>query len=181
MRVLLVTLTDLLPFTLSKVLNPALEYCAIVVDDAEVANKIFKNYPQIINLIRPFYDLQECIDNLYYDFVLCISDSRILWTIYKKFVECELPREKFFQICIYPDAPNDSRVEKTLRFYKEHATEFEMFATGISYSAVALENKYFKYRLFNFARSSQDLYYDYQTAKFVFNQNESGGGSSSIA
>ena len=174
MRILLVTLSDILPFALTQVLNPANEYCAIVVDDPDISKNMFENYPQITNLIYPFYDLQECIDKLYYDFVLCISDPRILWTIYKKFMECGLSREKFFQICISPDSLNDSRVESTLRFYKEHSTEFEMFATGISYTAVALENNHFKHKLFNFARSSQDLYYDYQIAKYIL--EVCGGG-----
>ena len=42
-----------------------------------------------------------------------------------------------------------------------------MFATGMSYAESNLDVTQFKYKLFNFARSSQDLYYNYQTAKFA--------------
>ena len=41
MRVLLVTLTDMLPLALTKVLNVELEYCAIVTDDTIAAKKKF--------------------------------------------------------------------------------------------------------------------------------------------
>ena len=170
MRILLVTLTDILPYALTKVLNPDNDYCAIVIDDEETAKKMLANVPPLRDKIKPFYELKECIENFYYDMCLCICDGRFTWKIHRQLIKYGLPRTKFFHIFV---GASSFDVEKTLRFYKEHSAEFEMFATGISYTSVALDADKFKYKLFNFALSSQDLYYDYQVAKFVL--NEAGG------
>ena len=42
MRILLVTFTEYLPFAFTQVLNPELEYCAIVVDEPEPAKNFGK-------------------------------------------------------------------------------------------------------------------------------------------
>ena len=49
-----------------------------------------------------------------------------------------------------------------------------MFATGISCTEVGLDVTRFKRKLFNFARSSQDLYYNFQTAKFALSCSPPG-------
>lgn len=172
MRVLLVTLSDILPFALTQVLNPANDYCAIVVDNPDISKKMLKNYPSIRDKIFPFYELKECIEDFYYDFVLCVCDGRFAWKIHRQVSKYGLPRTKFFHV--WGNGTLNFDVEKTLRYYREHTKEFEMFSTGISYTSVALDADKFKYRLFNFALSSQDLYYDYKIAKYVL--EVCGGG-----
>ena len=174
MRILLVTLTDILPYALTQVLNPALEYCAIVLDDEETAKKILANVPPLRDKVRPFYELKECLEDNYFDMVIFLSEGRATWTIYKTLTEYGLPRDKFLNINLSHNGTEHCLVEKTLRYYKEHAENFEMFATGTSFTAVALDATQFKRKLFNFGRSSNDLYYDYQIVKFVL--NEAGGG-----
>ena len=61
MRVLLVTFSEYLPVALTQVLNPALEYCTIVVDEPDIAKNMLKNVPPLRDKIFPFYDLKECI------------------------------------------------------------------------------------------------------------------------
>ncbi|MBR5914579.1 MAG: hypothetical protein IKZ58_09485 [Selenomonadaceae bacterium] len=61
-----------------------------------------------------------------------------------------------------------------MRYYKEHATEFEMIATGGCYGAMGLDTTKFRYKLFNISRNNQDFYYKYKVAKFIFKQNENG-------
>ena len=177
MRILLVTLTDILPHALTQVLNPANDYCAIVLDDEETAKKILANVPPLRDKVRPFYELKECVEKFYYDVALCICDGRFTWKIHRQLIKYGLPRTKFFHIHV---GTLNFNVEKTLRYYKEHAADFEMFATGISYTSVALDANNFKYKLFNFALSSQDLYYDYQVAKFVFSTVHGGGYEKSL-
>ena len=48
-------------------------------------------------------------------------------------------------------------------------SDFDVFSTGISYTELGLIPEAFlpNYRLFNFARASSDLYYDYQIAKYI--------------
>ena len=169
MRVLLVTFSEILPFALTKVLNPTLEYGAIVVDEPDISKKMFENIPQLRDKIFPFYDLKECIENFYYDFVLCVSDDRNAWNVNQRFIKYDLPKNKYVNVCLSSGTCNGFIKERTLRYYKEHVSDFEMFSTGVCYTGMGLDITKFKYKLFNFGRSGNDLYYDYQTAKFVLN------------
>ena len=74
MRVLLVTWTDQLLEKLS-ILNPELEYCAIVVDEVEPAKDILKRVGLPASLLYPLYDLKECVRDFYYDCVLCVEQG----------------------------------------------------------------------------------------------------------
>ena len=175
MRVFLVTFTEYLPVALTQVLNPALEYCAIVVDEPDIAKNMLKNVPPLRDKIFPFYELKECAENNYFDIALFISDGRINGALIPNFIKYGIPQNKIFNLHISQGGSYNHVVEKTLRFYKEHAKEFEMFATGISYTSVALDANKFKHKIFNFGRSSQDLYYDYQVAKFILSDTGGGG------
>lgn len=179
MRILLVTLTDMLPYALSQVLNPSLEYCAIVVDEPAIAKQIFKNYPQVTNLVHPFYELKECIENFYFEVALCISGGSMSHEILpKEMRKYGLPVNKLINLHNLNSSRNFN-VAIAMQYYKNHYKEFDIFATGISYTALGLVPALFSphHKLFNFSRDSQDLYYDYQTAKFVLNQNVLGGGA----
>lgn len=161
MRVLLVTWTDQLLQKLS-ILSPQLEYCAIVVDEVEPAQKILERVNLPKSLLRPLYELKECVNDFYYDYVLCLEDG---WSdnFLKLLEEYEVPKNKILAMNI-PDR-NDFLIERSLRYFKDHASEFDMFATGMSYAETDLDVNQFKYKLFNFGRSSQDLYYNFQVAK----------------
>lgn len=162
MRVLLVTLTDMFPFALTQVMNPELEYCAIVVDEPEPAKAMLKNVPQLREKIFPFYELKECIQNFHYDFLLLVHPE---WnSLSKKFTECGLPKNKLVSLSRI-HTPDNFLLERALRYFSEHAAEFEMFATGVSYAEYGLDTTKFKRKLFNFGNTSQDLYFDYQIAK----------------
>lgn len=180
MRILLVTFHDNLQFAITQVLNPANEYCAIVTDDITAAKNFVKSIGGSENIVYPFHDLKECIENLYYDFVLCISDGRNAWETNKDFLKYKLPNDKYVNVCFSGGTCNGFINERTLRYYKLHASEFEMFATGICYIGMGLDVTKFKYKLFNFGRSGNDLYYDYQTAKFALECAGGGGDANSI-
>lgn len=177
MRVLLVTLSNYLPFALQQVLNPALEYCAIVVDEPDITKKMLENYPPLRDKVYPFYELKECVENNYYDVAIWIfGDIVDDWTIFtEEFKRCDMPKNKFLSL-VHVNLPYNFQVEYALRYYKNHSAEFDMFATGISYTELGLLPEIFlpKHKLFNFARASQDLYYDYQVAKYVL--EVCGGG-----
>ena len=179
MRILLLIFSDILPFALTKVLNPANDYCAIVVDEPEISKKMFEDVPQIRDKIFPFYELRECIANLNYDLLLCVNDLRTqnIWQLLKSY---GLPAEKFLHVSFANNKENFSMLEKenflllerALRYYKEHSAEFEIFTTGTSFVRVSIDTNRFTRRNFNFAVSSQDLYYDYKIAQFIFNECE---------
>ena len=161
MRVLLVTWTDQLLQKL-QTLNPKLEYCAIIVDEVEPAKKILERVGLTKDLLYPLYDLKECVRDLHYDYVLCVENG---WgrDFPKVLTDYGVPKDKLVGLNFLDNG--NFFVERVLRYFKEHAAEFDMFATGISYTEVGLDITRFKKKLFNFARSSQDLYYNFQVAK----------------
>ena len=74
MRILLVTWTDRLSDNLS-LLNPELKYCAIAVDEVEPAKKILERVGLPQTLLKPLYELKDCVRDMYYDYVLCVEDG----------------------------------------------------------------------------------------------------------
>ena len=171
MRVLLITVSEMLPFDFIKVLNPALEYCAIVVDEPEQAKKILAKTP-LKDIVHPFYELKELAETFYYDCAISISNevNGDLVNAVKKY---GVPQNKLVDFSGAETAAN-YLLEKALRYYGEHSAEFEIFSTGLSYVQDGIKPEQFKRKLFNFGRGSQDLYYDCQIAKYVL--KKSGGG-----
>lgn len=164
MRVLLVTWTDQLIQKLS-VLNPELEYCAIVVDEVEPAKKILERVGLPKGLLYPFYELKECTRDFHFDYVLCLENWFDATALAKETGAYDVPKDKILNVA--PNVANNFLLERSLRYFKEHAAGFEMFATGISYVEAGLDVTRFKRKLFNFGRGSQDLYYNFQIAKLA--------------
>ena len=173
MKILLVTTTASLPFIIKNALNPKNDYCAIVVDEPETAKKI--GLPE--NLIYPLYELKNCIEEMYYDALICVSDVYTGYADLADYVQrCGCPQNKFIHLRHLNSAVN-FLVERALRYYEAHSGEIEMFATGNSHTCMGLDANQFKYKLFNFGVSSQDLYYGYQIAKRVLTPFSGGGAA----
>lgn len=172
MRIILVTLTDQLENSFA-ILNPVNEYCAIVVDEVEPAQKILESVGLPKTLLYPFYDLKEFVDSHYYDALVCFHDGRTYNLFPENISKCGVPKDKFIDLC-FAASWEHFLMNRALQYYKEHASKFEMFATGQSHTTMSLDVNQFKRKLFNFARGGQDIYYNYQIAKFAVLCN--GGG-----
>ena len=146
MRVLLITFSEVVNFALTQVFNPDLKYSAIVVEDTELAKKNLSDSPQLHEKIYPFYELKECIENTYYDAVLFTCENSAVWLgIIEQIREYGVPANKFVNMNFSPSTKNKHfLLERNLRYYKEHAAEFEMFATGGCYIALGLDNTKFR-------------------------------------
>lgn len=165
MRVLLVTSTEKLVEKMT-ILNPKLKYCALVVNDVEAAKEILAKVISSTKQIYPMEMLNEYLERLNYDYVVCVEDKWWKFTLAKKVEACAVSGDKILNFCNLPWATN-FLLERSLRYFKEHATEFEIFATGISTVEKGIDPAKFKRKLFNFGRGSQDLYYNFQVAKFA--------------
>ena len=162
MNVLLVTTANNLAEKLNA-LNPELEYAAIVTDDIETAKKTLAQVGLDKCFVSSMDELIRCVEYLWYDYIICVQDyfydqqiNRLEGLPVEKIIcFAELQTEKNFQ------------TERVLRYYQEHVQDFEMFATGISYIWDGLDITQFKRKLLNFAKQSQDLYYDFNIAKSV--------------
>ena len=163
MRVLLATLTDQLLEKLS-VLNPELEYCAVVVDEVEPAKKILERTGLSKDLLFPMTELKACAEGFSYDYALCVQKHFYDKTIISELQKYDVPKDKIMSFAYLPSAIN-FQVEKALRYYQEHSQEIQTFATGISHAAHGLDVTQFKRKTFNLAKPSQDLYYDFKIAK----------------
>ena len=128
MRILLVTLNEVLPVILSEILNSDLEYCAIVVDEPKATKKIVVGAGLSKDLVYPSYELKECLENFYYDCCVCITDRQTIYLIPDKLRLYNLPNEKFvhlfdltgdynFQVKKnYSDIKN---IQMNLRFFRQ--------------------------------------------------------------
>lgn len=172
----MVTLTETLTYALTQVLSPELEYCAIVVDEPDIAKKNLTN-ESLRDKIFPLYELKECIQNNDYDAFLFMFAHPVWYILIEQIREYGVHSNKCINIHLsYSTKETAFLLDKNLRYYKEHAAEFEMFATGGCYAELSLDNTKFRYKLFNLGNGSQDLYYDYQVAKFLIAQNSRVGG-----
>ncbi len=144
-------------------LNPELEYCAIVTDDVESAKKTLAQGSLSKTFVCSMTELIKCVEYLWYDYILCVQDYFYDSQINKL---NGLPKEKIISFATLLNEGN-WETERHLRYYREHAQDFEMFATGTSPTEAGIDVKYLKYKAFNFATSSQDLYYNFQIAKHI--------------
>ena len=164
MRILLVGLNGVLFPAISEVLNQNHEYCAVVVDEVAPARNILSNYPA--ERIFPLYELKECVENFYYDCVVCVGDG---YKLPEECKRCGVPKDKLVNLADL-NTPRHFLLDRALRYFEKHSAEFEMFAVGASMLELGLMPKKFTKKLFNFSLLSQDLYFDYQISKFVISR-----------
>ena len=160
MRILLFTVNDLLPTVLNDILNPELEYCAVVVDDPKAAKNISSKFGLSEKIFYPFYELKECIENFYYDYCVCVSYPQTVNLMPEQCRLYDLPKNKFVHIFDVTSEYN-FKMKKILCRLKNHSQEFEIFSTGN-----------FNFSKSNFGRkifdcSGQDLYYSYKVAEKI--------------
>ena len=169
MRILLVGLSELLPLAVTQVLNPENDYRAIVVDEVEPARKFLSqgNYPA--ENVFPLYELPECVENFFYDCVICVGNVGDKLT--NEIKRCGVPKNKIIQLEI--KSAENFLLDRALRYYQKNFSDFEMFATGASTVELGLLTKCFTKKLFNFGRANQDIYFCFQLAKKVIS---TGGG-----
>ena len=175
MRVLLVTNANELDKKLAA-LNPDLEYCGIVVDEVQSAKKALETVGLSQVPLYPMNELEACVKKFNQFYILCVAQDWCRMGLMRA-VKKILPTRKIIDVWAI-HTPINFLLERSLRYFKEHVAEFEMFATGISPTEKGIEPAQFKRKLFNFGRGSQDLYYNFQVAKFVI--SSCGGGHSKL-
>ena len=166
-----------MPFALTTALNPKNDYCAFVVDEVNTAKDFAKKSGLPENLVYPLYELKNLIDEFYFDALISISDFYTGYDDLPNYAQrCGCPQNKFIHLHLL-NQPKNFVLERALRYYEKHSDEFEIFATGNSHTCMGLDATKFKYKLLNFGRSSQDLYYSYQIAKRVLTPKTGGQNS----
>lgn len=175
MRAILVTLSEILPQAVSQVLSFNIEYSAVIVDNPESARHYVVKTGGYADVVHPFHEMKKCIENLEYDYIVCVTDYRNVHSLPQKVRSCGVSKNKFIHIYLAKDGNHPQIIRRALRYFKKYHKNFDMFATGMSYTSFGLDSTRFKRNLFNFAKASQDLYYDYQIAKFAIDTSGGGG------
>lgn len=102
-----------------------------------------------------------------YDFDYIIIGSQFTEEIYTQLLEMKIHKNKIFQYSKF--------VENHWNYYKGSINSFtlnddnfyEVLATGISYTALGFKEENCIKKALNLAFSSQDLFYDYHTIKYI--------------
>ena len=171
MRVLLVTPSYVLPQIIPGLLNHDLEYTAVVVDEPAPIREFVTKTGGYADIVFPFHDLKECIENCEYDYIFAVSETNTVEIFPNKLRKYGAPLNKTVHFYLTNDGNNSHIIKRALTYFKKNSKDFDMIATGMSYTSFGLDSDRFKGSLFNFAKASQDLYYDYQIAKFAVDVN----------
>jgi hypothetical protein len=105
----------------------------------------------------------ESIRQYIFDYIIIASQFNE--EIYKQLISMEIEENKIFQFY--------KSLDSTYNYYKRHMELFEEMSgietlvTGISYALSGFNEECFLKKSFKFAFYSQDLYYDYKTAKYL--------------
>lgn len=103
-----------------------------------------------------------------YDFI--IIGSQFNNEIYSQLIQLGINRTKVFQYYVFMDNFNNYYQAKIKRFLETNG-DVEALATGISYAARGFREEVCSKKAFNFAFGSQDLFYDYQTVKYLLERH----------
>lgn len=144
---------------LSIVLNPNL--CEIIgfIDETGKFKDIYFNHKQVIDLRKI---------NIDYDFIFILTENKQLLNNYL-LSGVALKENPVFDFYKWFQTYFDYEFYRSYLQFIKSDKKYECIISGLSYHEVGIDINYLKKRSFNFAISSQDLFYDYLTVKNVFN------------
>lgn len=98
-----------------------------------------------------------------FDYVIIASQFEDI--IYNQLLNLEIDSTKIFQFYNYMDSYN--YILTDLELLGRHKNDIEGIATGISYTANAIDENILNKKVLNIAHPSQDLYFDYHLIKYI--------------
>lgn len=156
------------------VLNPELSISAIIVDNVKEAEKIVEKYKLPKNILFHYYNLKECLENLTYDYIItALRWSMFSENVIKDLYSLNISKTKFISLWELDRPQHVCAFSILMKYYNQNASKYKIFVTGDSHFVYGLNILTFSLPLINFARGSQDLYYDYKIAKMILNHKDS--------
>ncbi|TYS63754.1 glycosyltransferase [Bacillus infantis] len=125
---------------------------AFITNNNDVCKKAINGVP-VLNT--------DVLDTLEHDYLLIMDDSIIIETT-----------KPSINVSNYFKYYYDFEIHRSFSNFLESDKSFEGLITGLSYLEVGIEKELLNYKTYNFANSSQDLYYDYEIAKWLCNYDE---------
>lgn len=102
--------------------------------------------------------------NMDFDYILIASQYND--EILTQLLSYGIDYKKIFQFFLFLNVCGDNHKRKINLFLQNE--NYELLCTGISYAAIGFQEKVCSKKSFNFALGSQDLYYDYNIIKYLF-------------
>lgn len=109
----------------------------------------------------------EKIKEMNYDYIIIASQYNN--EIYNQLIEIGIERNKILQFYKLLDM-QENYLEKSIKLFNANEKQYEIIATGISYCNLGLKEDELEKECLKLAFGSQDLYYDYNLFKFMFNK-----------
>lgn len=109
------------------------------------------------------------INKIKYDYI--IIASQFSSDIFKQLVSNNVCENKIFEYLNFLNAIN-SPFEYKINTFEKGKYEYKTLITGISYFVSGIDGDVLKEKGMNFSFDSQDLYYDYNIAKYILNNYE---------
>lgn len=110
------------------------------------------------------------IDKYNYDYLILLSEKDDL--INEKIDNNIIDKEKIFYFSRYCNTNFDYNFYRKYYTFLESDKNFEGIITGLSYLEVGIDTKYLNRKFYNFAVSSQDLFYDYKIMEYILSNKE---------
>lgn len=170
MRILIVAYGKYLESIL-KIINigsTELEICAVVTVPLSNTERIIGQYGISARSVHPYYELPECINNLYYDFIFYAAEGKAE-EIGKQLRELGAGKEQMVNLSLLV-SDRLYNISRLMQYYKTHVTDFSLLLTGSSYAHYSVNGKNMSLPLLDFSVDSQDIYYGYWLAERVLSQ-----------
>lgn len=105
------------------------------------------------------------IRNIEYDYIVIASQFNN--DIFTQLINYKVSQEKILEYINFINNKHNY-FEYKMNLFKNDINNYEALVTGISYFVSGINGDILKHRGINFAFDSQDLYYDYHIAKYLF-------------
>ena len=174
MRVIVISVEPYLSGFL-KVANKNLDIAAIVVPNEQLIKSAQIKFNE--NKKTMFYSyayLEECLTELYYDYIIVAAPpwSEIETITLEDLENLQVDKNKIFRIgAIYDGSIN--RTKQMFNYVQKDIAKYKILITGVSHAWRGTDISCYELPAVSCAMSSQDLYYDYQFAKKIFNMKGS--------
>ena len=105
------------------------------------------------------------INEYEYDYILLLSYEHE--SLIKNINNYKIPDNKIFNFSRHYLIDADYNFYRKYYEFIDSSKEYEGFITGLSYAEVGINTSYLEKKFFNFAVSSQDLFFDYEIMKYA--------------
>ena len=174
MRVVVISCEPFLSLFL-RVANKNLDIAAIVMPNEQlIKNAQIKFNENKTSLFYSYAYLEECLTESYYDYIIVAASpwNEIETIILEDLESFKIDRNKIFRIgAIYDGSIN--RVKQMFNYVQKDIAKYKILITGVSHAFRGTDISCYELPAVSCAMSSQDLYYDYQFAKKMFNMSGS--------